>query len=255
MTVQDVYNAINAAADFSLALDFDNVGLLVGDPNDEVKTALVALDATDAVIDEAVMRGANLIVTHHPVIFEPMKHVTADTLAWRLIRAGISVISAHTNLDAAHGGVNDGLAELLELQEVTMLGNPPGGVGIGRVGKLKRGMTPPEFAYYAKQMLGAQAVRYCDGGRAIERVAVVGGSGGSELLTAAEQGCEALVTGDVKHNVMLEAVRRRITVIDAGHHLTENVPATQRLMQVVGELLGADKVSLSREGIDPATTI
>lgn len=255
MTVQQVYNAINAAADFSLAREFDNVGLLVGDPNDEVKTVLVALDATDAVIDEAVMRGANLIVTHHPVIYEPMKHVTSDTLAWKLVRAGISVISAHTNLDVAHGGVNDGLAELLELQEITMIGDPPGGIGMGRAGKLKRGMTPPEFAYYAKQMLGAQAVRYCDGGRAIEHVAVVGGSGSSELDKVAAMGCEAYVTGDVKHKVMLEAVRRRITVIDAGHHLTENVPATRRLLQVVGELLGADKVSLSRSGIDPTTTI
>ncbi|HIX66142.1 MAG TPA: Nif3-like dinuclear metal center hexameric protein, partial [Candidatus Anaerotruncus excrementipullorum] len=101
MKAQAIFDAINRAADFSTAMDFDNPGFLVGDPQEEVRGVLCALDVTDGVIDEAVARGANVIVTHHPIIFHPLKRVTADTLVWRCIRAGLSVICAHTNLDAA----------------------------------------------------------------------------------------------------------------------------------------------------------
>ena len=123
MTVQDVYNKIDQAAPFSLAMEFDNPGLLVGDPSEEVNGALVALDVTDEVISEAVSRGANLIVTHHPVIYSPLKRVTSDLLVWKLVRENLSVISAHTNLDIARGGVNDILAEKLALSGVETL--PP----------------------------------------------------------------------------------------------------------------------------------
>lgn len=250
MTVQNIYAAINAAADFSLAMDFDNPGLLVGDAQEQVKGALIALDVTDNVIEEAISRGANLIVTHHPVIFHPMKRVTSDTLVWKLIRAGISVISAHTNLDIADGGVNDILAARLALKETTKL--PP--EQMVRVGTLERGMTPPELAYYVKQMLEANAVRYCDGGRSIERVAVCGGSGGSFLADVAASGCQAYVTGDVKHDVMLDAVRLGVTLIDAGHFGTE-IFVTERLAEIVRNAIGDAPVFMAQSGVDPATTI
>lgn len=250
MTANDVYMAIDAAANFSLAMEFDNAGFLVGDPNETVRGVLVALDVTDAVLEEAVSRGANLIVTHHPVIFHPMKRVTADTLVWKLIRAGISVICAHTNLDIAAGGVNDLLAENLALRDVTTL--PPD--GMARVGTLERGMTPPEFAYYVKRMLDANAVRYCDGGRAIERVAVCGGSGGSFLAEVAASGAQAFVTGDVKHDVMLEAVRLGVTLIDAGHFGTEN-HVTQYLAALTGAVLGDVPVAVARNNTDASATI
>ena len=160
MTVQDIYNAVDEAAAFSTQMDFDNAGLLVGDPKANVTSALVALDVTDAVIDEALSRGSNLIVTHHPVIFHAIKKVTSDMLVYRLIRENISVICAHTNLDLACGGVNDILAQKLDLQDIALV--PP--ENLLRVGKLSRGMTPPEFAYYVKQKLDLPALRYCDGG-------------------------------------------------------------------------------------------
>lgn len=251
VTVQNVYEAIDKAAAFSLALDFDNPGLLVGDPQEAVKSAVVALDVTEEVIQEAVSRGANLIVTHHPVIFHPMRRVTADTLVYRLIREGISVISAHTNLDIAAGGVNDILAGLLELQDA----GPAGTENLMRVGTLKRGMTPPEFAYYVKQKLDLPALRYCDGGRAIERVAVVGGSGGSMLEEAALAGCEAFVTGDVKHDVMLDAAHRQITLLDAGHFGTET-HVLGYLMDLVRTAAGEGvPVCIARSNQDPAVTI
>ena len=255
MNVKDVYNAIDAAAPFSLAMQFDNPGLLVGDPDEQVKGALVALDVTDNVIDEAVSRGANLIVTHHPVIFHPMKRVTADTLVWRLVRAGLSVVSAHTNLDIARGGVNDILAARLELADTAPLEETCPGEGIGRVGTLARGMTPPEFAYYVKRMLDLQAVRYCDGGRAIERVAVCGGSGGNMLEAAAAAGCQAYVTGDVKHDVMLDAVHRGITLLDAGHFGTETI-VLDYLAGLVRAAVGEGvPVVIARTNVDVTTTI
>lgn len=251
MTVKDVYDRINRAADFSLAMDFDNPGLLVGDPNAQVTSALAALDVTDAVIAEAVERGANLIVTHHPVIFHPMKRVTADTLVWKLIRNNLSVICAHTNLDVAKGGVNDILAETLGLLEITPLENEE---GLGRIGILPRGMTPPELAYYTKQRLDVDAVRYCDGGQAIQKVAVCGGSGGSLLASVAASGCQAFITGDVKHDVMLDAVHRGITLIDAGHFGTETL-AVGYLAQLAGEVLGEKNVTIAQSNIPAAVTI
>lgn len=254
MTVKDVYDVINEAADFSLAMDFDNVGMLVGDPSAQVNGVMVALDATDRVIEEAAARGANLLVTHHPVIFHPLKQVTADMLVWKLVRAGISVISAHTNLDIAQGGVNDILAGLLSLGEVAPLDPAGGGQGLGRVGKLERGMTPPEFAYYVKCRLEVGAVRYCDGGRAIEKVAVGGGSCGSLLGLVAQSGCQAFVTGDVKHDVMLEAAHRGITLVDAGHFGTEN-PVVEYLAGLVRRIAGDVPVIAEASNTDVSTTI
>lgn len=251
MTVKDVYDRINQAADFSLAMDFDNPGLLVGDPNAQITSALAALDVTDAVIAEAIERGANLIVTHHPVIFHPLKRVTSDTLVWKLIRNNLSVISAHTNLDIAKGGVNDILAEKLELLDIQPLENEE---GMGRAGTLSRGMTPPELAYYTKQKLNVDAVRYCDGGKAIQKVAVCGGSGGSLLDSAFANGCQAFITGDVKHDVMLDAVHKGITLIDAGHFGTETLVVAY-LAQLAGEVLGEKNVTIAQANLPVAVTI
>lgn len=250
MKVQDIYNAIHMAADFSLAMEFDNPGLLVGNSEAEVRGVLCALDVTDAVIAEAVSRGMNLIVTHHPVIFHPMKRVTADSLVWKLIRADLSVISAHTNLDIAEGGVNDILSRALELENFA----PFGGDGMARVGTVKRGMAPPEFAYYVKRMLDLPSVRYCDGGQAIERVAVCGGSGGSLLHEAAAAGAQAFVTGDVKHDVMLDAVRLGITLVDAGHFGTEN-PVVSYLAELARGAAGGAPVAVAQSNTDAAVTI
>jgi len=248
MTVQDIYNAVDEAAAFSTQMDFDNAGLLVGDPKANVISALVALDVTDAVIDEALSRGSNLIVTHHPVIFHVIKKVTSDMLVYRLIRENISVICAHTNLDLACGGVNDILAQKLDLQDIALV--PP--ENLLRVGKLSRGMTPPEFAYYVKQKLDLPALRYCDGGAVIEQVAVCGGSGGSELREVWKTGCQAYVTADIKHDVMLEAIHLGITLIDGGHFETEN-HVIEYLAKLVRDT-GTETV-IARANIAPSVTI
>lgn len=116
-TVTHIYDAIDRLAPFWLTMDFDNTGILVGDRNREVSCALLALDCTPAVVEQAKQLGAQLIVTHHPVIFHPLKRVNEDAVVYQLIRSDISVISAHTNLDIAQGGVNDALASAIGLRD------------------------------------------------------------------------------------------------------------------------------------------
>ena len=146
------------------------------------------------------------------------------------------------------------LAQKLALNEIEVLELTRAPDGMGRAGMLERGMAPPEFAYYVKRMLDLSAVRYCDGGRVVERVAVCGGSGGSLLDAAVEKGCQALVTGDVKHDVMLDAVHRGITLIDAGHFGTENL-VVPYLAGLARSACGDVPVAIARSGVDSATVI
>lgn len=250
-TVKEVYQAIDSAAPFAAAMEWDNPGMLVGDWDARITGALVALDVTDDLIAEAVRDGVNLLVTHHPVIFHALKNVRSDSLVYKLVKEGISVICAHTNFDVAAGGVNDVLANLLDLQDVETLPEE----GLLRAGNLTRGMTPPEFAYFAKCRLDLDALRYCDGGQVIQRVAVCGGSGGSELAVAAQNGCQAYLTGDVKHDVLLEARHLGITILDGGHFGTETV-ALERLRSLAAQVLEPETaVRLAKSNLDPSITI
>lgn len=214
--VADIYDAAARLAPFELACSFDNAGLLAGDPGAEVTGCVVALDLTPAVLAEAVRENANLIVTHHPVIFDPLRRLLAGQPAYELARRGISVISAHTNLDIAQGGVNDCLAARLGLLEI----RPFGEDSMGREGVLPEPMTAGELAAYVKESLNCSGLRYTDGGKAVRRVAVCGGSGGS-LLPDALSRADALITGDVKHNVFMDALWGGFCLIDAGHYKTE----------------------------------
>ena len=232
--VKDIYDHINAMAPFAIQLDFDNAGLLVGRKTAEVNTVLVALDITEDVITEAVDLGAQLIVAHHPVIFSPLKAVTDGSPTGErvlsLAERGIAAICAHTNLDAAQGGVNDLLAQALGLTEPEPLhqdgtdgqGRP---YGIGRVGVLNppEPLNAPAFARFVKETLNAACVRCLDAGVPVRRVAVGGGSCGSMLRDAVAAGCDTFVTSDVKYDVFLDAKELGINLLDAGHFATENV--------------------------------
>lgn len=232
-TVGEIYAALDNWAPFSVQMDFDNAGFLVGRGDREVTKILVALDMTGEVVEEAARWGAQLIVSHHPVIFHPVKAVTDKTAAGRVLLAlaegRIAAICAHTNLDAVQGGVNDCLARALELGDVAQLhqdgvlpdGNP---YGVGRVGTAHRpGLSPAEYAAHVKERLSAASVRYADGGRPVARVAVGGGSCGSMLADALAAGCDTFVTADVKYDVFLQAKALGLNLLDAGHFATENV--------------------------------
>ncbi len=221
MNVCDVYNFINEFAPFKTAAGFDNAGFLIGDKSAEVTGITVALDCYAGVIDEAVKNGCNLIVTHHPVIFDPLKKITADSRVYKLIKNGISVISAHTNLDAANGGVNDCLAKKIGLFNVTGVGETQDGVFEYRIGEINA-MPADDFAAHLAKVLGVR-VKYCGGKGDISKVAICGGSGGSLLCEAAALGADALVTADCKHSAFVDADESGTALFDCGHFNTEDV--------------------------------
>lgn len=228
------------------AADFDNVGLLVGDPDTEIRAAVVSLDCTDAAIEKAVRAGADVIVTHHPVIFGGIKSVTADSRSpiIKLIKNGISAISMHTNLDVSAGGVNDVLCSVIGLLDVEPL--DADGFTI-RKGRLKSAVSASRFAERLKSVLHG-SVGYCLPERVISEVAVCSGSGGEFLAAAAKAGADAFVTADVKYHLFAEAERAGVALFDCGHFETEDV-IVGPLAKTVGSIIGAPVYECHESGL------
>ncbi len=222
--VYDVEKYLYDWAPAELAEDWDNVGLLVGDGEQEVRKILVSLDITEAVVAEAVEIGADLIVAHHPVMnctWHKVQNVKADNPQGRMImqmlRHGISAICMHTNLDAAQGGVNDVLAEKLGLFDLIPLNEEK----IGRVGTLKCEIPLVEFLPFVVKSLRCNGMRYRDCGKPVHRVAVGGGACGDYIQNAIALGCDTFVTSDLSYHEFLDTTE--LNLIDAGHFPTENV--------------------------------
>lgn len=218
-------------APFELQEGFDNAGFLVGRNEASVSKILVSLDITEQVVLEAKVQGAQLIVSHHPVIFGGMKSITDQTPTGRCLLAmaenGIAAICAHTNLDAVEGGVNDalalrlGLADIVQLKQ-TGVDNQGRPYGIGRIGHVPN-QPLYDFAIAVKGLLGANGIRLVDGGRPVHTVAVGGGACADMMDDALAQGCDTFVTSDVKYHQFLEAKALGLNLLDAGHFPTENV--------------------------------
>ncbi len=229
-TVGQVLEFLNTIAPMNTAESYDNVGLLTGNSAENITGIACCLDITQEIIDEALSKNANLIVSHHPVIFHPLKRVMAGTPVYSLVRSDISAIAVHTNFDMCEAGVNDALMELLGWQSSGVLEQTqPTGLGIGGIADLPLGLTAKALAEHCKKSLDLVSVKYCEGDiQAITRVGVCSGSGGDLLARAAALGCQALVTGDVKHSVWVEAHNLGMALIDAGHYGTEKC-ASHRL--------------------------
>lgn len=217
----DVFNFLCTLAPLELQMSFDNSGFLAGDKNAEVHKVLLALDVTDAVVDEAVENKSELIVSHHPVIWNPLRSVTVEQPSSRklmkLIKNDISVISMHTNLDIAEGGVNDVLISLLGAECSGKLD----GDNCGRTGVLPNEMELKDFLAFCRKSLNANGLRYVDGGRKVKRLAVMGGAGADAMVDAIARGCDTYVTADIKYHQFLEAKELGLNLIDAGHFCTE----------------------------------
>lgn len=220
MTVKDILDFLNEKFPTETACDFDNVGLLVGDPCAEVTKAVVALDCTLSAVNTAKENGCQLIITHHPVIFDPLKRVLAGSAVYEVIKSGISVISMHTNLDIGIGGVNDCLCSALSLENVTKVAAADG--YLLNTGEFSSPLNPDSLAEYIKEKLGGR-VKYFGAERQIKRILLCSGSGGSYISEVLKQNCDALITADVKHNQFLEAERLGVSLFDAGHFETEDV--------------------------------
>lgn len=218
--VKDFYEYLNGIAPFDTQEDWDNSGMLVGDMNAEVTKAVVVLDITPEAVKKAAELGANLIISHHPVIFRAMKSFTKGSVPFELAANGINAVCCHTPLDIAAGGTNDTLADILGF-EVHTEEDP-----ILRFGEIKE-TTAENLAEYIAEKLGTK-VRFADAGRLIKKIAICTGSGCSLIEETGD--IDAFITGDAGHHDFLDAVQAGITLIAAGHYETEMpvVPVLQK---------------------------
>ncbi len=233
-TVSQLLALLDQIAPLSGAEEWDNVGLLSGRPDASVDTVLCALDLNPAVLDEAVRSGAQLIVTHHPILFRGRKNLSETDgegrLLCALVRSGIALIAMHTNYDNACPGVNDALADQLGLTDVQPLEN---GMRLG----MAKDSTLGAFAAHAEAALGGPVRRYGDPKAAIRRVAVLGGAGEDFIPEAIAAGADVYLTGEVAYHKALDAVDNGLCVLEAGHAATEHpgISALARGLQIAAD--------------------
>ncbi len=228
MLCRDIMKVIETTYPKHAALEWDNVGLLVGRAEKEVKSIYVALDATDEVIDDAILRGADMLITHHPLLFSPLKKITDEhfigSRVVKLLQHDISYYAMHTNYDVL------GMAELsgailgLRDAEVLEVTDAENAEGIGRVGELPYEMTLQECCELVKQKFQLENVKvFGDVNQMVQRVAISPGSGKGMVDVALEKRAEVLVTGDISHHEGIDAVAQGIAIIDAGHYGLEHI--------------------------------
>ena len=255
MNAKELYAFLNEKIPPSLSCDWDNDGLMCcADESKEIKKVLIALDMTAEVIQRAIDEGYDLILSHHPLIFSPLKAVNPrDHIARRvidLIRADVVAMSFHTRLDAVTGGVNDILAADLGLLNVEPFGD--NGEAIGRIGTLKEPMPLADFARLVKNATGAAQVQFSDAGKVVSRVAVLGGSGSSDVKAAMKAGADTYVSGELKHSNLTDAPECGMNLIAAGHFYTENA-VCERLKELVLEAIPEATVTVIKS--DPVQYI
>ena len=224
MKVKDIISVIEEFAPLSVQESWDNSGLCVGSPEDEVTSVLLGLDCTSTLVDEAVACGADMIVTHHPLIFKGVKKISPDDQTGeaiiKAIRAGISIYAAHTSADKVLAGVSGAMAERLGLKNVRILDEDGEGTGLGTVGEFEVPMTSEEAVAFVKDRFGLKVLKASKPVEGkIERVAMCGGSGGSLIGTAVKSGAQLYISGDISyHNFFTEP---HFMIMDIGHYESE----------------------------------
>ena len=243
MKISDVLENLRFLAPEDLALDGDPIGVLVDRDSTEVKKIGICLDATPAAVERAVSASVHLLAAHHPLIYHPLKRLGRDPISQSvrlLVKHDIALYVLHTNWDAAPGGINDTLAECLELKDVAPLG-AEGLHRLPRLGTLASPRPLADFARFVETALGCaetSALRCgaCDPRQMISRVAVCGGAGAEMAEAVQAAGAEAYVTSDVRHHEFLEAEARGLALLDAGHGATET-PGMRALVRTLPALL------------------
>ena len=254
-STKEIYETMQRLAPLELAESWDNPGFLV-DCGGSVTRVLAALDITPEVAAEAKEKGCQLIVSHHPVIFSPLKRIGGQDVPFQLVKSGISAVCMHTNLDAAEGGVNEVLAGLFGMREME-----PFAGGCGRVGRIDP-IPVPQLARNAQTVLGglcnlptsgpAVQVKFADTGTPVRRLAVISGAGGSLFEEALVMGADCLLTGEASHHHALDAVRLGLSLVAAGHYATE-FPAMAVVAQRLRAALPELEVLVSTRNRDPFT--
>lgn len=247
ITVGSVYDFLDKQVHFSSQLSWDNSGLLVGSRDKKVDKIAVMLDATPSNITKAINNNVDLIVCHHPIIFDPIKNLSADNSVYRLARNDIALIAVHTPWDMADDGVNFVLANTLALERIEIINTADGGNMI-KMGRLQSPMNEPTFCTYIKQKIGVPFVKFVSTKEIIRKVAVCGGAG-AEFMEEVAKYADAFVTSDVKYHDFLRAAELGLTLIDAGHFTTEDISMNALSVKIAMEF--ADAKVLRLKSVDP----
>ncbi len=241
--INEIINIMEGLAPLYLKESYDNVGFMVGDREKEVTKVLVALDCTIKVIEEAKELGAQLILTHHPLLFIKPKTITTDSLQgkklMKLIENGIALYSSHTNWDTVKGGLNDEFVKILGFQESKIIEVAPSDptAGVGRIVQLKEETTLEEIIKGIKDKLKIQNLRYSgDLNKKVRTIALVNGSGEDYLQQAYDLGAELLITGDTTYHFVSDYEEMGLSVIDIGHFNSE-WPLVMRLSEKIKKIL------------------
>jgi len=251
MKVSEITEIIEKYAPPVLAEGFDNVGLLIGDRDREVSKILLTLDIDEIVAEEAVRCGADMIISHHPIMFSPIKKITAETSEGRcilnLIENKIAVYAAHTNLDSAKGGLNDLLCEIMSLENCRVLADEEKSEGLGRVGELKEEITLKDFAGKLKQFFSLDSIRYSGAdNKKIKTVALCSGGGGSMVYDAVASGADVYISGDLKYNNVRDLVFSGMSFIEIPHYSSE-IFAPKLFEKILGDMV---ETKISQYNVD-----
>lgn len=255
LSVADVCAFLEEFAPLDLAEDWDNVGLIVGDRQDPVAKVMTCLTITEASACEAIEQNVQLIVTHHPLPFKPLKRLTTEStpskLLWNLMKSRISVYSPHTAFDSAAGGINQQLAEGIGLASIRPLVPGENEMGTGRVGDMPAATSLESLGHSIQSFLNAGFIQYVGAKNlSLQRIAIACGAGGSFLSAAVKQKCDALLTGEARFHDCLEAEAQQVALILPGHYATERF-AVENLAKLLGEKFPSLEVFASRKEADP----
>lgn len=240
MTVKNIFDFLNQIAPFDTAEEWDNCGLSVGSLEKSCSKIYIALDVTSAVIEDALNFGADLVITHHPLIFNPVSKVESESVLYKAVKSGMTFVSSHTCLDKAKNGVNDCLAHALGIGNISV-SDKDAFLNIGEI----EPCSVCTFAKIIKNALGG-SVSFTDNNKILKKIAFCSGSGGDLVSLAAEESADALVTGEAKHHEYLLANELGIALFVAGHYETENI-VCKNLEKLIKEKFGTAvdvKVSL-----------
>lgn len=258
MIIKDILSILEAVAPPHLQESYDNAGLIVGDPGAAVNGVLFCLDSTEAVVDEAISLGCNLIVAHHPIVFKGLKRLNGTTYIERTVmkavRADVAIYAIHTNLDNVHRqGVNAKIAEKIGLSDTRILSPKPGaevGIGAGLLGRLSQPMEEQAFLRHVKNVMKTSCVRHTSlRGRPVETVAVCGGAGSFLLSEALRAGADAFVTADFKYHEFFDA-ESRLVIADIGHYESEQF-TMELLYDIIQEKFPTFALQLTKTNTNP----
>lgn len=263
MKLKTIINKLEELSPPSYAEEWDNVGLLLGDENQDIHHIMISLDASDYVIEQAVEQNVDLLLTHHPMIFQPLKQINNQSMIgrriWKLATHEIHYYAMHTNFDIK-GGMADLAAQRLGMLETQPLditvAEGDVSLGIGKIGILPNPMDVEEVAHLVKEKFGLKNVTvYGATNRKVQRVAISPGSGKSEIGNAIQKGAEVLITGDIGHHEGIDAVDMGLSIIDATHYGLEHIFISFMEEYLKGCLEGEDMIITSLDTGSPVTVI